>query len=328
MYVPAVPNLGPLSHSSKEVDSREEQDQVVVARVLSNFRSKDESRPIRRRDQNQARRRMVRGHSGSGSGSSSTPNTSQQFQHWRSIDLLLDSISEGGSSTQTQNQNCFVSLLPPPPHRTASKILPTISPRDTSSLYPSTRPIAIGRSSPLLLEEHHQKDKEEWLDGKSKECPSNPNASRIYGVASSIYRPFPPPLPNNSMPDSPHQPHEQTHIKNNPFGNPLPSAIKSPAGIHMPRTMTTGGGFQPHRIAPAVQIRSVIPVCAAPPPPIRLPPTRKEASPSALTASSSSSSPIPAHRGGAESSSAAGLKFNKPELCSTQLSSEFNKLQL
>lgn len=332
-----VPNLGSLSHLSKEAESREEQ--VVVARVLSNFRSKDESRPIRRWDQNQARRRMVRGHGGSGS--SSTSNNSQQFQKWRPMDLLMDSVPEGGTA---QNQNCFVALLSPPPPRTASKILPPISPRDTLSLYPSTRPIpvqAIGRSQvkmpevPTLLEEH-QRDEEEWLDGKSnlirkpteKECPSNANASSVYG-ANSIYRPFP--LPNagklnTSLPDSPHQPHEQTHIKNNPFGNPTPSAMKGSAGIHIPRTMGTGG-FQPHRIAPAVQIRSVIPVCAAPPPPMRLPPsnhpTRNEASPSALSASSS----IPAHTG-AEASSAAGLKFNKPELYSTQLSSEFNKLQL
>lgn len=301
----------------KESESREEQDQVVVARVLSNFRSKDESRAIRRRDQNQARRRMMRG------SSSTSNNTSQQFKQWRSMDLL--------------------SLLLPPA-RAASKILPPISPRardrDSPCLYPSTRPIpvqAIGRSQAKMaeVEEHHQRDEEEWVDGKSnlnfirkpteKECPSNPNASSsssVYGGGAN-YRPFPLALPytgklKTSLPDTTtlDQPHDQTHIKNNPFGNhPTQSAASAGGGgMYRPRRsmVAGGGGFQPHRIAPAVQIRSVIPVCAAPPPPpppLRLPPPNHPPS---------------------EASSAAGLKFNKPELYSatTQLSSEFNKLQL
>ncbi|XP_059450254.1 double-stranded RNA-binding protein 3 isoform X2 [Corylus avellana] len=261
-----LPNLGSLTN--KEADTTEEQDQTAVARVLSNFRPKDECKQVRRRDQNQAKRRMVRTHShrdiscGSSSSSTSSNHIQQHHQQWRLMDLFMDFVPEGGPS---KKQNSFVSLLPPLPPRTASKMLPPTSPN---------RPIPVkvrGRSqiiTPPL--EDHQKDEEEWLGGK-KECPSN---------SSSIFRQFP--LSNN--------------------GNVAASSL-------LDRTRRFGSQdssqFHGHRIAPAVQIRSVIPVCAAPPPP-----PVKETSPSpALTASMST------HTGEKVSSA-------------TQLSSEFNKLQL
>jgi len=67
----AVPNLGSLTN--KEADAGEDQDQTAVARVLSDFRPKDEGKQVRRRDQNQAKRRMVRTtHRDVSCGSSST----------------------------------------------------------------------------------------------------------------------------------------------------------------------------------------------------------------------------------------------------------------
>lgn len=272
---------------------------------------------------------MLRSHRDFSCGSSSTSSNHQiQHQQWRLLDLLLDSASEGSS----QIKNSFVSLLPPPPPRTASKILPPTSPRDTPSPYSSNRSIPVqvrGRSQIITppLEEH-QRDEEEWLGGKSdaikkpieKESPSNSSSNFVYG-ASSIYRQFP--ISNSgkvasSMLDSTIQ-HEQSQIRTGPFGS-------APTNAHMARTMYTGG-FNPHRIAPAVQIRSVIPVCAAPPPmrpqqPSK-PPTMKETSSSTLT-------PPPSTSIGEEVSSASSKFSNKPQLSSTstQLSSEFNRLQL
>jgi hypothetical protein len=333
----AVPNLGSLT--SKEAVSREEQDQAVVARVLSNFRPKDEYKQARRRDQNQAKRRMLRTHRDFSCGSSSTSSNQNQIQHqqWRLFDLLLDSVSEGSS----QIQNSFVSLLPPPPPRTASKILPPTSPRDILSPYSSNRCIPVqvrGRSqiiTPPILEEH-QRDEEEWLGGKSdiikkpieKEGSSNSSSNFVYG-ASSIYRQFTGKL-NTSMLDSTTQQHEQqSHIKTRPLGSQNPSQLvpaqdkATTPSAHMVKTMYTGG-FHPHRIAPAVQIRSVIPVCAAPMRPQQPsnPPTMKETLSTASTSMSTQTR---------EEVSSASSKFNnKPQLSSTtpQLSSEFNKLQL
>ncbi|GMY13023.1 double-stranded RNA-binding protein 5 isoform X1 [Fagus crenata] len=331
------PNLGSLT--SKEAVSREEQDQAVVARVLSNFRPKDEYKQARRRDQNQAKRRMLRTHRDFSCGSSSTSSNQNQIQHqqWRLLDLLLDSVSEGSS----QIQNSFVSLLPPPPPRTASKILPPTSPRDILSPYSSNRCIPVqvrGRSqiiTPPILEEH-QRDEEEWLGGKSdiikkpieKEGSSNSSSNFVYG-ASSIYRQFTGKV-NTSMLDSTTQQHEQqSHVKTRPLDSQNPSQLvpaqdkATTPSAHMVKTMYTGG-FHPHRIAPAVQIRSVIPVCAAPMRPQQPsnPPTMKETLSTASTSMSTQTR---------EEVSSASSKFNnKPQLSSTtpQLSSEFNKLQL
>ena len=328
----AVPNLDSLS--SRETDTREEQDQAVVARVLSNFRSKDEVKHAKNRDHNQARRRMVRGHRDSiCASSSSTSNNSLQYPHWRLLDLILDSASDG--STQKQNSS-FMSLLPPPPPRTTSKILPPTSHIDNPSHFILNRPIPLqvkGKSQvqapeiPVALEEH-LKDEEEWLGTKSdvikkpieKEGTSNSNPNSLY-ASSCIYRPFPfsnTGKPVTSLLDNTSQ-HESTHISSRIFGSPNPSpmastSIHTPSNTHIPRPMFTGG-FNPHRIAPAVQIRSVIPVCAAPPSPIRPP-----QSPSATNAP-----PRPATTGVAEVS-----MFKKTESNQTQLSStEFkNKLQL
>nr|AXY97431.1 Double-stranded-RNA-binding protein 5 [Populus tomentosa] len=279
------PNLDSLS--SKEVDTREEQDQAVVARVLSNFRSKDEGRYARKRDHNQARRRMVRGHKdSSGASSSSTSNNFLLYPHRRLLDLILDSTLDGSTQMQkssflnktesnpqpmSKTKKQAEKLLPPPPPRTSSKILPPPSHIDNPSLYSSNRPIPIQVKGKLQVHvplEEHLKDEEEWLGTKpdvikkhiEKESASNSSSSNLYGSSSSKILPPPSHIkPVTSLPDNTSQ-HESTHISSRIFGstNPSPMAsisIKTPSSTHVPRPMFTGG-FNPHRIAPAVQIRS------------------------------------------------------------------------
>ncbi|KAJ6314916.1 hypothetical protein OIU78_018410 [Salix suchowensis] len=325
VYCCTVPNLDSLS--SKEVDTREEQDQAVVARVLSNFRSKDEGKYARKRDHNQARRRMVRGHKdSSGASSSSTSNNLLLYPHRRLLDLILDSTSDGSIQMQ---KSSFMSLLPPPPPRTSSKILPPPSLVDNPSLYSSNRPLPVqvkGKSQVHVpLEKEHLKDEEEWLGTKpdvikkhfEKESASNSSSSNLYG-SSSIYRPFPfsnAGKPVTSLLDSTSQ-HESTHISSRVFGSTNPStmasiSINTPSSTRIPRPMFTGG-FSPHRIAPAVQIRSVIPVCAAPPSPIRPPQPTSAPSLSTFT-------------GVAEVSMLKKTESNQPQPSSTEFK---NKLQL
>ncbi|XP_031271547.1 double-stranded RNA-binding protein 3-like isoform X1 [Pistacia vera] len=318
-----MPNLDSLTN--KDLEIREEQDQAIVARVLSSFRTKYENRNARRRDQNQARRRMFRGPRENVASSSTS---SLLHQQWRLLDLLMDSSGLDGS-TSTQKQNSFVSLLPPPPPRSTSKILP---PTSHTLAYPSNRPIPQQVKGNSIMEEH-QRNEEEWLGGKQdiikkhidKEGSSNSNSSHVYGT-SSLYKRFRQPSTskfNSSMLNN------TTHINNNRlFGslNPSPittsTPIRTPLASHMTRSMYTGG-FNPHRIAPAVQIRSVIPVCAAPPP-MRTPSTNQPSMKEASTSSSTSS--VPSQTGGTEVSSAGSSSvFNNP---TQQLGSEFNKLQL
>ncbi|KAK2666082.1 hypothetical protein Ddye_004656 [Dipteronia dyeriana] len=332
-----MPNLDSLTN--KETDSREEQDQAIVARVLSNFRPKDDYKNARRRDQNQARRRMVRGHReyGSSACSSSSYSNSLQYHHqqWRLLDLLMDTALDGSK----QKQNSFVSLLPPPPPRTTSKILPPISHKEDrhlpSAYTSSNRPINIipvqvrGKNkeiqSPL---EEHQRDEEDWLgvgagggiiNKKSIEkeegpTPSIANSTNVYGASSSsIYNTQPFSQPSSSKLDSTMF-DSTTHVNSRLFGSLNPSPLtsnpfKSHIRTHMTRPMCTGG-FNPQRIAPAVQIRSVIPVCAAPPSP---PPTKELVSQPSKSSSASSSS-SPSATSGAEVSSAASSMFNKLQL--------------
>ncbi|KAK1569250.1 hypothetical protein Q3G72_034350 [Acer saccharum] len=330
-----MPNLDSLTN--KETDSREEQDQAIVARVLSNFRPKDDNKNARRRDQNQARRRMVRGHReyGSSASSSSSYSNSLQYHHqqWRLLDLLMDSALDGSK----QKQNSFVSLLPPPPPRTTSKILPPNSHKEDhhlpSAYTSSNKPINVipvqvrGKNKEIqsLLEEH-QRDEEEWLgvgggiiNKKSIEKEEGPtpgiaNSTSVYG-SSSIYNKRPFSQSSSSKLDSCMFDSTTTDVVNSRlFGSLNPSPLtsnpfKSHIPSHMTRSMYTGG-FNPQRIAPAVQIRSVIPVCAAPPPPSSSAMKELASQPSK---SSSASSPSPSTTSEAEVSSASSM-FNKLQL--------------
>ncbi|XWS43972.1 hypothetical protein CRYUN_Cryun15aG0004900 [Craigia yunnanensis] len=322
-----MPNLDSLTN--KEADNHEDPDQAVVSRVLSSFRPKDDSKQFRRRDYNQAKRRVVRGNRDIGSPSSSTSGNSLLHQQWRLMDLLMDSALDGS----TQKQNSFVSLLPPPPPRTASKILLPTSSRDGPSYYSSNKPIPIqirGKSEVKLppLEEHI-KDEEEWLGVKQdhvinkfieKEGSSSSNLvsnSNVYGASTSsstsIYRPVPISSTgklNTSMLDSATRT-EASQIISRIFGSPNPSQM-TPTSVKAP-TMARNmynGGFNPHRIAPAVKIRSVIPVCAAPPPPDRPQEIGSTPSTSLNTAASPSSSMSMQIASAEVSSSASSVLFN------------------
>lgn len=167
----------------------------------------------RKRDQNQARRRMARGH------------------------------KDGSRSAYSQQKHdCFTPLLPPRP--TPSKILP-----------PTSTETRLGEN---------RKNEEDIImkHPTEKEGPCNSNPGSVYG-SSRIPNSFP--LFPMSVPD----------ITSRLFGGgPIPSSM-----VRIPRSI--------YRIAPAVRIRSVIPVCASPPQPVRVsPPSTKDASPLGATSSS------------------------------------------
>ncbi|XWS32603.1 hypothetical protein CRYUN_Cryun22dG0004000 [Craigia yunnanensis] len=338
-----MPNLDSLTN--KEADNHE--DRAVVSRFLASFRPKDDSKQFRRRDYNQAKRRVIRGNRDIGSPSSSTSGNSLVYQQWRLMDLLMDSALDGS----TQKQNSFVSLLPPHPPRTASKILPPSSSRDSPSYYSSNTPIPIqirGKSEvklPPPLEEH-LKDEEEWLGVKQDHVINNSIEkegsiasnlvanSNVYGASTSsstIYSPVPISSTgkhNTCMLDSATRT-EASQIISRIFGSPNPSQM-TPTSVKAP-TMTRNmytGGFNPHRIAPAVKIRSVIPVCAAPPPANRPQEIGSTPSTSLNTAASPSSSMFMQIGSAEVSSSASSLLFNKSRPNSDQLSSELMNLQL
>ncbi|XP_058004656.1 double-stranded RNA-binding protein 3 isoform X1 [Hevea brasiliensis] len=307
-----MPNLEFLAN--KELESREEQDQAVLARVLSNFRSKDEYKQ-RKRDHGQARRRMVRGCrdiNNSASSSASTTNNSLQLQHWKLLDLLLDSALD----SSIEKQRSFVSLLPPPPPRTTSKILPPTSHGDDPALYQSIRGIhqtqVKGKQEVKMQEipvpvEEHQKDEEEWLGAIKKPIEKD--------STGFMYRPFPRSNPGKLGATQQKSSHISTKRM---FGSPIASTSSR---IHIANPLYTGVSHA-HRIAPAVHIRSVIPVCAAPPPVVR-----PQSASVFSTGSSPSTSSKSKQTGGAPAAELAVV--NKTQSQPTQLSSAFNKkLQL
>ncbi|KAK3039112.1 hypothetical protein RJ639_028858 [Escallonia herrerae] len=333
-----IPNLGSLPRTSKKVDNTEEQEHINVARVLSNYGRKVETKlPVRRTYQSQAGRRIL------GIDRDIASSSSVQYQQMKLMDLLLDSATEG----LTQKQNSFVSLLPPPPPRTTSKILPLPS----SSLHPSTTrpaPVQVVSKLQFAMQEvpaplnEHQRDEDEWLYGKSKvkmpienEGPRNLISSIDYG-ANYMYRHFA--VPNTGKQNTAIADHtisnEKAPVRTRLPGLPTPSQMAihsnnvatkcSPVG----RTTYTGG-YHPQCIAPAVQIRSVVPVCAAPPPPSRTP-LPSNSSPSSMkeAALPPSAASMSKHATGAEVLQASP-KSNRLQSYSSQLKSMFNtKLQL
>ncbi|KAF8398770.1 hypothetical protein HHK36_014628 [Tetracentron sinense] len=235
---------------------------------------------------------MMSGYRDNSTGSSS--HNTMQYRQWRHMNLLSDFSSVCPTQPQNQQQSCFSALLPPPPLPTASKILPpTSSNMSISAQFRSKSQVQIQEILPPF--EEHQKD-EECLDGKSdiikKPIEKDPksNSSSLFGP-NPTYRPLElsntgrlnVPLPDHSI--------QQTQIRSRPSRSPSSS---SATAIPLPRILNTGG-FHSHSIAPAVQIQSVIPVCAAPPmrPPTPNPqtPLMKETSPSLSALASVSSQP-------------------------------------
>ncbi|XP_077250421.1 double-stranded RNA-binding protein 3-like isoform X2 [Tasmannia lanceolata] len=314
------PNLGSLGQiPNKEIVSNEEQEQVVVARVLENLRPKDEYRTTRKRDHQQVRKRMMLGYRDNNF--VSNPNTSMEdifkkYHQWRSLELVSD-ISSTHPTQPQHHQNSFLALpptgskiLPPMPIFQQSKSIPQepFSSRDNPLVYSSKSPMPLQirnkshvktQEIPPPLEEHHQKDEDEWLNGKTEvtekpneKDPKNANTSSVSSLYSSHPRPFP--MHNTSNPNTPLSDHhnQQTHIRPRPFRphfSPMaiPPMQTIPAIPH-PR-MPHCGEFYSHSIAPTVNIRSVIPVCAAPPlrPPSNPSTTQKKEAPSSSSTSAS-----------------------------------------
>ncbi|XP_043706398.1 double-stranded RNA-binding protein 3-like [Telopea speciosissima] len=261
-----MPNLGSSSQTNRDSEGSEEQEQVVVTRVLSDFKPKDENKTARHRDQSQSRRRVVPSYRDNNNGSSSScHDTILQYQQWRSMDLLSDFTSiypnQRQNQNQNQNQNCYSVLFPLP---TASKILKPNSTREKNkaSPYPSNRAIL----PPL---EEHQKDEDESLNVKS-ESTEKP-IEKVLRQSPSYQRPFP----------LTHYCGQRTQMRTTTtttFGPVSAPIAAAPCLLNILKR----GRFHAQGLAPAVHIRTVIPVCAAPPgrPPSSNPPTpqMKEAS--------------------------------------------------
>ncbi|XP_038999650.1 double-stranded RNA-binding protein 5-like [Hibiscus syriacus] len=181
--------------------------------------------------------------------------------------IILPSSSASGKSLNHKNSS-FVSLLPPPPPRTASKILPPVQVGGKHEVKP-----------PPLLNQHDQvinkcieKDgsSSSYIHGASTSCCGTAKINMLDNAART----------------------EASELIRRIFGSPNP--LQMAPQPEMARNMYTGG----LNIAPAVKMRSIIPVCAAPPPP----PNSMKIGPA----------------------SASSVKFNN----SDQLSSELKNLQL
>ena len=217
--------------SEKQAD--QEQDQAIVARVLSNLRTKTGGT---QRDQHPRRSRNARAwrldHS--------TKYKPLEFPQISTLKGSLDPIKHNSS---------FIDLLPPPPPRTTSKILP------------------LTTACTKNRERH---------DGKFLQDPNK--ATNTAALKEQGH----------------------THFRGLFLGPANPStALKRAPNLSCAQMGILGNYIiNPKGVAPAVQIRSIIPVCAAPPlppspsslKPFPLNPTRplKEAS-SSYTSSASPS---------------------------------------
>ncbi|KAL5978864.1 Double-stranded RNA-binding protein [Asimina triloba] len=279
-----LPNLGCLCQSNKEIESNEEQDQVIVARVLSTFNPKDENKPLRRR------RSMLHYRE---NGSISSSKKSPQYQKNQPLDLLPDDVSSIYSAKQNnQKYNCFLApsiilqQMATFQQQSISATSREQSPsKDSSSsnksapMYTASRRITVQIRSkphgsiqevPTPMEEH-KREEEEWRTGRSDVKGKQTEMGSIAGnfeANSTSINPFFLPKMTNFNPPLPDHKAQQPHIRARPFRpaplHQIPASAPKPAGISHPR-MLHCGEFQVHGIAPAVNVRTVIPVCAAPP---------------------------------------------------------------
>ncbi|KAL8049161.1 hypothetical protein ABFX02_06G003300 [Erythranthe guttata] len=276
----AMPNLGPLCEASKEMVVCEDEDHNGTGRrrrrrmIGEREEEEEEELSIRRRDQQPIRGRMQRRHC--------RDNNNNQ----RHESKLVDPFSE--TSVSHKNKISFISLLPPPPPppRIISKILPPN--------LESTPPLHQSNTSQIMahqVEEAGQRgdDDQEWVNMISEAIKKKPiiqlvnSSSNLYGRGKpAVYNnPYP---PITTFPCLPNHHRAESEIKNilDPSSTPsqFPFKSSSSSQITSRRSIFNGGVYHPQRMmAPAVQIRSVIPVCAAPP--VASPsPSIKEASPS------------------------------------------------
>ncbi|KAI3872061.1 hypothetical protein MKX03_001408 [Papaver bracteatum] len=272
-----MPNLSFSSSSltNKETtdSNNEEQERVVVARVLSKYSPKDETKQGKQRIMNQARKGIVSGFSVNNSKcryGSSTEN-SMLYQQWRSI-----AMSSDFHPSQYQNR-VFAPLRPAAVRPTENPSL--LTPNKSIPVQVKTN-LQVNKQEVSVPIQEHQQEEEEWLHGKSfvnekkktteKDLlnQANPKPNPNYQIYTY------PQLINNPMPD-PRTPTNQTHIRSIgyvPALPPLPSIRPSltrcmaQTTFSYPRDINTFGFHHSHNMAPSVNIRSVVPVCSAPPP--------------------------------------------------------------
>lgn len=242
----------------------EEQDQLV--RYLSNFKPKEENKQVLQKEHYQQqlqkhRRKAVVGFN-EGTPSSSSPHRSLKFQQqWRSLDPLPD-FSLIHPSPQQQKKSSFLPPALSTGPQVLSSLLFTLNSPVSSSQEPfsskeklrsslflqNSRTISSlsGNSLSQARSQEIQRVNEMGSVQGISSCSSvlshrftDPNTSAFAARAFS-----PPPLR---------------------LGIPIEAApLRSSPSIPVPRMLSTGG-FHSRGVAPAVQIRSVIPVCAAPP---------------------------------------------------------------
>ncbi|XP_010250596.1 PREDICTED: double-stranded RNA-binding protein 3-like [Nelumbo nucifera] len=296
-----MPNFGSSSLlTRKRSDNGEEQEQV---------RRRMKKKEQEQRDQTQARRRELLSYRDSTPSSSSSHNL-LQYQKWMFIGPVSDFSLTCPAQQQKQRKNCFLALLPPSIPLTSSKMLPpTPTPtRETHpSLYSSNRSTVVqvkSRTQVKLQEvpppvEKHQKDEEKWLGGKPdvtekiiEKDPGSAKSNCGFGPEVIDYnKPFALPRSGKLNTSSTDHTRQQTQITTSHFGPlslPLAPAPVGRVAPAVPRILHTGR-FHAQNIAPAVHIRSVIPVCAAPP---MRPPSSTPTTPQMEEASKQASAPV------------------------------------
>ncbi|XP_020693348.1 double-stranded RNA-binding protein 3 [Dendrobium catenatum] len=247
----------------------EEQEQVV--RYLHNLKPKEENKQSKQREhfqqQQQKQKRKLVGFN-DGTSSAASPHRSLRFQQqWKSLEPLADCSLIHPS--QQQQKNCsflapalstgpkVMSPLPFTLNSSVSPQEPSSSSKGTinsSTFHATSRPIPslVGNSTsqpisqeiPTLSDgKKGERLQEKASQGKSSSSPvlARPFADPNTSVFAA--RAFSPPRLNIPIGAAP---------------------LRNSSTISVPRMMNTGR-FHAHGIAPAVQIRSVIPVCAAPP---------------------------------------------------------------
>ncbi|XP_010554121.1 PREDICTED: double-stranded RNA-binding protein 3-like [Tarenaya hassleriana] len=212
--------------------------------VVARVLSSFRPKEVKRREPHQSRRRtLTRSHRDT--------NSDLLSGKLRLINLL--SNSHEASSSQKHHQTSFISQIPPPK---SSRILPNNSSRVLSSVKP-----------------FQQQSREESQE-KFQECVEKGHLAKTEMIIKSL--PLPTAQNNTTTNDSPT--HRSSYSKLLPFSDKATTAEV----FYKSRGLYTGGfSLNPHRMAPAVQIRSVIPVCAAPPPqPAKPNPNPSSSSPS------------------------------------------------
>ncbi|GAB4847348.1 Double-stranded RNA-binding protein [Ancistrocladus abbreviatus] len=303
----------------KEEESHEEQDQEIVKRVLSNLRPRGGGRQVKGGgDQWQSRRRMVRA------------VKYQQQQPWRPLDyLVINSASSDNQSQEQKSSSSFVDLLPPPPPRTTSKILPLTSspsPSSSSSSYKRNRP----NSTSIQYHPNREEDRDR-VEGTKKPI----GIEGATTIRSSIYKPFPRASRSTTTTSSNSTQQEEAYFTNWLSGHFPPSTVSTPSSIDASFRSEAQLRNMAVYSAPAVQIRTVIPVCSAAPTASSnstLPPPSSSAvgpPPSTITttvSTSTSMSQKPRGKGLQRQPSSKVTLTGEPY--SSKLCSELNRLQL